>query len=261
MKAYEQGYGWGGTIASTSFDNLYEAFEAVEYFGDNTDIYSQLDFLYGWQRGTPIITPFLTYSKESPGVPDCFKNFTNLIRERDNTRNAPLSDLVQDMYSADGRRQSISSVTLVNNIEMYWEYYLLSNATIQPLLAEIPELSFFISLQPLPQELSQKRNGDNFLGLDPEDGHLTIINNFMSWDDPAQDEIILTTLKRLNEQLIARMKELGYYNSYIFQNTAEYWQNPYPGRGVENLAALKAISKKYDPEQLFQKAVPGGYKL
>lgn len=155
----------------------------------------------------------------------------------------------------------MAGATYVNSLEMYWEYYLLVNATVQPLLELAPELSFLVSIQPLPLEVSQKINGENFLGTEAEDVHLSIMNNVATWDNAAFDEIILTTMRTRNEQLNARMQKLGYYNSYILQNTAEFWQNPYPGRGAKNLAALKAISKKSDPEHLFQKAVPGGYKL
>jgi hypothetical protein len=33
------------------------------------------------------------------------------------------------------------------------------------------------------------------------------------------------------------------------------------GYGEESVSKLRATSKKYDPEGLFQKAVPGGFKL
>ena len=51
------------------------------------------------------------------------------------------------------------------------------------------------------------------------------------------------------------MKEFQYIN-YAFQD-----QDPLGRYGPTALGKIKAASKKYDPGQVFQKLVPGGWKL
>lgn len=50
-------------------------------------------------------------------------------------------------------------------------------------------------------------------------------------------------------------------NSFKYLNYAYKTQEPIKGYGHANVAKLKAASKKYDPAGVFQKLVPGGYKL
>ena len=262
LRVVPQGLGWGGTVVQLGFTNLLSQFSHIEHFTANTDKLSQLDFIFGWSGGREIIAPFLTYSDPVTEVPECFKNFTGYEGQIDNTRVAPLLDLVQDMYSADGRRQAAATQTFVNSAVMFTEYFTLFNATAQTLISAIPGMNFVASFQPLPLALSQVKNAPgNFLGLEKEDGDLVIVNNVATWDSVEDDAFVLGEMKKLNEAALERARVLGFYSGYIFANTAEYWQNPYPGRGEENLRAMKEISMKYDPVQLFQKAVPGGYKL
>ena len=53
----------------------------------------------------------------------------------------------------------------------------------------------------------------------------------------------------------------GLFNQYIYLNYALASQDPISGYGAANVAALTAASKKYDPSQVFQTLVPGGFKL
>jgi hypothetical protein len=40
-----------------------------------------------------------------------------------------------------------------------------------------------------------------------------------------------------------------------------YFQDIYDGYGEENKQRLLDVSRKYDPERVFQKLLPGGYKI
>jgi hypothetical protein len=48
---------------------------------------------------------------------------------------------------------------------------------------------------------------------------------------------------------------------YKFLNYASQFQDPIGSNGAGNKKKLQEVSSKYDPEGLFQKAVPGGFKL
>lgn len=82
-----------------------------------------------------------------------------------------------------------------------------------------------------------------------------------TWDNAADDDLIATTAKDLNNQIIAAAKAAGLWNKWIYLNYADASQDPISGYGPANAAKLRAVSKKYDPGQVFQKNVPGGFKL
>lgn len=48
---------------------------------------------------------------------------------------------------------------------------------------------------------------------------------------------------------------------WVYMNYADKSQQPLASYGVENIKRMKAAAAKYDPEQMFQKLSPGGFKI
>jgi len=65
---------------------------------------------------------------------------------------------------------------------------------------------------------------------------------------------LLATFKHLAD-------EKGMLHRYIFTNYAYQDEDVFEGYGRDSAANLRRISEKYDPEGVFQKNVPGGFKL
>ncbi|KAK8877503.1 FAD-binding protein [Apiospora arundinis] len=47
----------------------------------------------------------------------------------------------------------------------------------------------------------------------------------------------------------------------VYANYADNSQSPYKSWGADSVSKLQAASRKYDPEGVFQKRVPGGFKV
>jgi hypothetical protein len=60
---------------------------------------------------------------------------------------------------------------------------------------------------------------------------------------------------------VAVARANGLDHPYLYQNYASYQQNVFASYGADNLARLRSISKKYDPQQVWQKLQPGYFKL
>jgi hypothetical protein len=56
-------------------------------------------------------------------------------------------------------------------------------------------------------------------------------------------------------------EKMGLLSPYIYLNYAATWQDPLDGYGAAVKSELWEVSEKYDPEGVFQKQVPGGFKL
>jgi hypothetical protein len=48
---------------------------------------------------------------------------------------------------------------------------------------------------------------------------------------------------------------------WVYLNYADQCQDPLLSYGKENLQKLRAVCRKYDPHQVFQKLCPGGFKV
>lgn len=102
---------------------------------------------------------------------------------------------------------------------------------------------------------------DNSLGLGPSAGSLVLCLLSIAWSDAADDALI----NKVTSSLLAEIEKVtiaaGVYNKFKYLNYAAKDQAPLDSYGAANKKALQAVSKKYDPAGLFQRGVPGGFKL
>lgn len=120
-----------------------------------------------------------------------------------------------------------------------------------------------LTLQPCPASLLQKSaaHGGNSLGLTPSDGPPVSILLLTTWQNKSDDETIFKTMRSTLEKIEALAVAKNTSVPYVFMNYAASFQDPISSYGAENKRKLQNVSKKYDPEGLFQKGVPGGFKL
>jgi hypothetical protein len=130
----------------------------------------------------------------------------------------------------------------------------------------MPAYSVPISLlfQPLwhaSRAKSFAATGGNALGLENSKDDIIIVLVATGWSNPSDDQAVQAKLKDFLAAATQKAKEMGVYSPYIYANYAAGFQDVIGGYGEKSRAELIATSKKYDPIQLFQKQVPGGFKL
>ena len=142
------------------------------------------------------------------------------------------------------------------------KFFDLANETVQG-ISDATNLTFSLSFQPLPQLVIRhgSDNGGNSLGLGPEDGDIVNVLLTIQWAKEADDARIDQASRSLFSEAETASKAMGTYNPYLYLNYAAYFQNPIAGYGIVSQTKLERVSKKYDPGQLFQRQMPGGFKL
>ncbi|KAI1775361.1 hypothetical protein F4818DRAFT_416394 [Hypoxylon cercidicola] len=133
-------------------------------------------------------------------------------------------------------------------------------------LAPIKDIEGLIcsyTLQPYAVSLleASAKNGGNSLGLKPSDGPIMSIALLGYWVNASDDEKILGTFKDILDKIEQEAAAQGKALPFKFMNYSLNYQDVIGSYGAENKAKLQAASKKYDPEGIFQKGVPGGWKL
>lgn len=90
-----------------------------------------------------------------------------------------------------------------------------------------------------------------------ETGH--VLNQ--QWALETDDGFMISTAKNFTADIEAKAKEMGLSEDFLYLNDASSDQLVIKGYGEENMKKLQKVSKKYDPKQVFQKRVTGGFKL
>lgn len=131
-------------------------------------------------------------------------------------------------------------------------------AAFQPLKSLEGIMSAF-TLQAYP--VSLLKHCDNSLGLDASMGPLMSILLLNWWKNEEDDELVIQTFKQALERIDKDAEFRGTAVPYKYMNYAYDFQNPIASYGPELHKRLHEVSNKYDPEGMFQSAVPGGFKL
>ena len=113
---------------------------------------------------------------------------------------------------------------------------------------------------PLPPAITSKTNS-SILGLNAADGPLVLVQLSVDYEESSNDALITSVTSDLINRINNAAKERGLHNDFVFLNYAVQGQDPLTGYGAENVEKLKAVSRKYDPDQVFLRQVPGGFKL
>lgn len=167
-----------------------------------------------------------------------------------------------NMLNPPGRRQVFDTTTVKNDLATLnaaHKAYGEAITTLRP--ARVKGLVWTLVLQPLLPFWARKCD-PNPLGLDQGPSTPLVIVMFtVNWDESRDDEFVKSTLRQTTERIDAAAKARGTDHSWRYLNNCAEWQRPFEGYGQENLRFLRGVSKKYDPDGLFQKGCVGGFKL
>ncbi|KAM0720177.1 hypothetical protein Q7P37_004313 [Cladosporium fusiforme] len=265
-KAFEQGKFWGGFVGHdiSTRESQFAAFEAFAGSAEY-DPYAAFinNYIFTAAENSWYIVNSLEYTKaeEDPAV---FENITSLPQTFSTMRISNLTDFAVELGGPNpmGLRHLFITATYANSAKLMSNIFDISNSTVQDLL-DVTDLSYNLSFQPMPTAITSKAKsrGGNSLGLSDADGNLFNLLLTVSWGSKSDDDRVYRQSKALFDEAESVAKELGLYNEYVYLNYAAPWQDPIGGYGAESKAHLKAVSKKYDPEGMFQTQVPGGFKV
>jgi hypothetical protein len=120
-------------------------------------------------------------------------------------------------------------------------------------------------LQPFPSYLSKlaQQNGGNMLGLD------RLTSNAIFWvagvaiqnGDDAALAFAQAELSKMTSKLQEFASKDNSTMKLVYLNYADASQDPLGSYGPVNLAFMKDVASRYDPDGFWQHRVPGGFKL
>lgn len=226
-------------------------------------------FSYFPKLGVQAISVNLVYTKlpeNEKEWPTCWRtsSFSSLWRLWSTCKVRTLTSATDEMNALNppGRRQVFATTTIKNDpatISAAHTAYCDAIALIRRV--NVKGLLWTVVLQPLLSDWVRKGDA-NPLGLhDSTHESLVIVSFTVNWDERRDDDFVKTITRRTVEQIDAFATANKTDHPYRYLNYCAEWQRPFVGYGEENWRFLQGVSRRYDPEGLFQKGCVGGFKL
>jgi hypothetical protein len=129
------------------------------------------------------------------------------------------------------------------------------------LLAGLPGGTLVWNLQPISDKVAQygDTNGGNALGVKLVSQ--TWLSLQTGWIRSEDDHKAHNLTTRILNRVDAVIMNHNWYVDYRFMNDAAWDQDVIRSYGKENVGRLIKIRNKYDPTHVFQRLVPGGFKI
>ncbi|RFU24352.1 hypothetical protein B7463_g11985, partial [Scytalidium lignicola] len=268
FKTFAQGLLWGGSMVFP-IETLPEQLSAFVNFtsSENYDPYASLINSFGYEpaAGAMFVSNSIVYTAPVANPP-AFQQYTSIMPQLVNTmRISNLSDFTLELNVGTpyGFRQIFYTGAYANDLGLLTQLANQLNESMQVVNPLKSLENYAMSLEPLPTAITKwgPRTGGNALGLDSSDGDLVLVLLGITWSEEADDDIIINAVTDMFTTFNAYAASKNGLNSYTYLNYAYDTQKPIRGYGPSNVEKLRAVSKKYDPLMVFQKLVPGGFKL
>jgi len=161
---------------------------------------------------------------------------------------------------------AVSFKTDLKTIRDVWDLFVSSTN----LVAQVPGISWSISLEPIPKAIVEqgRKRGGNALGLDtpdfPAEGIVLLLLSATYSPTSTQRDVekVQAAANQLRSSIVVKTKQNGVFHPYVDMNHADRNQDPIDSYGgLVNRLFLRATALKYDPLRVFQKLMPGGFKV
>ncbi|KAL4901185.1 hypothetical protein BDW74DRAFT_187841 [Aspergillus multicolor] len=268
LKAIDNAHLWGGI---NIFDNATTTrqIDALVNFIDNIENDPYASWIGLWQynstTGQTLISSPWDYTKPVAN-PAAFDEFAAIPRIQTSNRFATLYNLTSELQQAAGYRDVFLTSTYLNSADVLHKTIEILNQKIETAipLTQGKDWSIMVIIQPWPKiywQRNQNNGVGNVLGLDRFDENMLQVLYDYSWTNAADDALFQRLCEEAMAELDEYAKSIDKYNEYIYLNYADKTQNPLRGYGDENVEFIRQVAQRYDPDGVFQRQVPGGFKV
>ncbi|KAF2834220.1 FAD-binding domain-containing protein [Patellaria atrata CBS 101060] len=265
LRTFPQDFVWGG-IRAYSYDQLPAILSAVAEYQStpNKDLNANLMIQVPVTNASIGIILNMVYLNPTANPP-AFRAFENLSSFADTVSIRSFEDFMADsllLSTVDYPRWDFRTTTFLLNASLYTEVFeLLANAHELTTLSNISSGTLVVGIQPIAETavLQGDVRGGNSLGLSSRPQIWLSLNT--GWRKSEDDVAVYGVSRDLAKKVEQLTRPSGHYHRYIFMNDASWDQEVIQHYGDHNVARMRAVQAKYDPDRVFQDLVRGGWKL
>lgn len=264
----EQGLLWGGNVyyPISTIDAQLKALADISNTATYDDYGSVIMTLaYIGTGDIQLVTNSIVYTKPEINTP-VFQPLMEIPSIGSTMRIADMSSLTAELAGStpSGDRAYYMTITHGNSVAMLNATYQAWSRSIAG-IKSADGIQWLLSLEPLPPSIYARHESQNALGLGDRGGKGLVISLLTAlWEDKGDDVIVDSFAHSLFEDIKSAAETLGEYDPFLYLNYASTmsWQgSPISSYGPENVERLKKTSADVDPFGVFQRNVPGGFKL
>lgn len=270
LLTFKQGPFWGGNIYyfPPSFPSQIDALvNEIQKPNADPETHLMVSIGYAAQFGGSACMNTVYYTKEGVEDPPVLKPFTAIepqIPQLNSLKTITLTEAAagQDAGVSLQTRCAYMNLSVTADVATLKAASDIYMAAVEP-IKDAAGLICSFTLQPYAVSLLEESvaKGGNSLGLLPKDGPVVSVLLLTYWASKDDDERIIAAFKGALEKIRAVAQEKGSLRDYVYLNYSFNFQDPIGSYGEDNQRALREAGKKYDPEGLFRKGVPGGFKF
>ncbi|GKZ23469.1 hypothetical protein AbraIFM66951_008503 [Aspergillus brasiliensis] len=269
LKTYPMGPVWGG-IKWYAIDQLPAIMDALHEYQTtpNKDPYANLMVeAVPLNNNSSGVILNLVYLKPEVS-PAAFAPFYSLPTVLDTTKIQSFVEFMSGTVLPDLPRWDWHATSFVPSPTLYpkiADYFLHPNASASASLARLQTIkshTLSVGLQPISASAvlaGQEAGGGNALGLQAVNQTWMVLD--IGWSLEDDDGRAHNATAGVRAEMEALSRQEGSYVEYIFMNDASWDQPVIAHYGEESVRKLRDVQRRYDPLRVFQRLVPGGFKL
>lgn len=224
-----------------------------------------------------VVAVILFYDSPTVAEPECFSKILAIPAIANSCDFKTLSDFavetgalvyekINDLFIA-GTTVGPDYESLLRGLQITNDVFF---AALPELYAQVPPANLSlvsIDWQPITtlwQAGSQKANpgGSPLDVVDPAaKGSYLAWAEVVEWVGSEYDDAVMAWVQKTTAAINDATKAAGLFDPFNYMGDAAGFQEVYAGYGAENQKRLLDISRKYDPERVFQNLLPGGFKI
>ena len=151
------------------------------------------------------------------------------------------------------------SPTIIHRIHTLWKEVVPEIAAQYAYAKPVGEITF--QALPAPPRYGTSPNSLGFRPEETPEKDLVFLQIIFTFEDAAATDGFEEALKDLVKLVEGLTKGEGVFHRYKYLNFAASFQDPLGSYGGVELEKMKKAARRYDPTGIFQKQVPGGFKL
>ncbi|KAK1141144.1 hypothetical protein N8T08_009311 [Aspergillus melleus] len=221
---------------------------------------------------TLVASVILFYDSEEVSYPDIFKPFTDIPSISSTVGFKTLGEFAAEtgeMVVPHINDVFVAGTVTGTDYKSLLEGITIINSTffneLPKLLDQVPMANIStiqLDWQPIGADWmsASASRGGNALGLDPSKIYLCYAE-VVEWIGSAYDDIVAEWVQETTHAINNATMKAGLYDPFNYMGDSAGFQKIFEGYGEENHAKLQDIATRYDPEGVFQRLMPGGFKV
>ena len=257
---------WGGLVflEYTHKDAALEQFSSfIDMNRENLDDSETMSFT--WNAGSEPQIAVVAVNMAGANHTASFAPLDDIPSLIDDRKHRSYGEMIREYVSPGGPRSVWFSLCFHNDLEMLTKADQLYQAAVEEvgsLFDADSGVGLTMVVQPLAKHFVEVGAGNNMLGLDKtleKDSILWLIQGFSATAE--QEAVLYPRLASMAAQLEEYAKQREANTQWRYLSYVNPAQDPLGSYGSDNVKFLKKVAAKYDPEEVFQKRVAGGFKI